>query len=208
MLHRTFQPCCFLQLLIEFGTSLLQIRLCDIEDVVNLQFWIYVIIPTLFLCHLLVVIVFDTLLRLFVNDGKGCDEDWETLLSFKDCYLRKSLAIVVLDLLLTALFVLDEVQTCYSVKGAEHWQFISLLLTVKKVFMSTMQISYKRVKTCYKIKINSRESKSCFYGFSGIKATFANHQKPHSALIAPLLQSKSVTIARQYLRYWVVIAAL
>ena len=66
----------------------------------------------------------------------------------------------------------------------------------------------QEVKTCYKIKINSRESKSCFYGFSGIKATFANHQKPHSALIAPLLQSKSVTIARQYLRYWVVIAAL
>ena len=28
------------------------------------------------------------------------------------------------------------------------------------------------------------------------------------ALIAPLLQSKSVTIVRQYLRYWVVIAAL
>lgn len=27
----------------------------------------------------------------------------------------------------------------------------------------------------------------------------------HIALIAPLLQSKSVTIARQYLRYWVVI---
>ena len=130
MLHRTFQPCCFLQFLIEFGASLLQIGLCDIEYVVNLQFWIYVIIPTLSLCHLLVVIVFDTLLRLFVNDGKGCDEDWETLLSFKDCYLRKSLAIVVLDLLLTALFVLDEVQTCYSVKGAEHWQFISLLFTV------------------------------------------------------------------------------
>ena len=55
------------------------------------------------------------------------------------------------------------------------------------------------------MKINSRESKSCFYGFSGIKATFANYQKPHSAIIAPLLQSKSVTIARQYLRYWVVI---
>ena len=28
------------------------------------------------------------------------------------------------------------------------------------------------------------------------------------ALIVPLLQSKSVTIVRQYLRYWVVIAAL
>ena len=130
MLHRTFQPCCFLQLLIEFGTSLLQIRLCDIEDVVNLQFRIYVIIPTLFLSHLFVVIVFDTLLRLFVNDGKGCDENRETLLSFKDCHLWKSLAIVVLDLLLTALFVLGKVQTRYSVKGAEHWQIISLLLTV------------------------------------------------------------------------------
>ena len=47
------------------------------------------------------------------------------------------------------------------------------------------------------MKINSRESKSCFYGFSGIKATFANHQKPHSALIAPLLQSQSVTVASQ-----------
>ena len=46
------------------------------------------------------------------------------------------------------------------------------------------------------MKINSRESKSCFYGFSGIKATLANHQSPHIALIAPLLQSKSVTIAR------------
>ena len=31
--------------------------------------------------------------------------------------------------------------------------------------ISTMQISYNRVKTCYKIKINYRESKSCFYGF-------------------------------------------
>ena len=41
--------------------------------------------------------------------------------------------------------------------------------------------------------------------FSGIKATLANLQSPHSALIAPLLQSKSVTIVRQYLRYWVVI---
>ena len=34
----------------------------------------------------------------------------------------------------------------------------------KNVFMSGMQISYKRVKTCYKIKINYRESKSCIYG--------------------------------------------
>jgi len=35
------------------------------------------------------------------------------------------------------------------------------------------------------MKINYRESKSCFYGFSGIKAPLANHQSPpycpHSA---------------------------
>ena len=34
-------------------------------------------------------------------------------------------------------------------------------------------------------------------GFHSIKATIDNHQKPHSALIAPLLQSKSVTVASQ-----------
>ena len=34
-------------------------------------------------------------------------------------------------------------------------------------------------------------------GFYSIKATLANHQKTQSALIAPLLQSQSVTIARQ-----------
>ena len=45
-------------------------------------------------------------------------------------------------------------------------------------------------------------------GFYSIKATLADHQKPHIDLIVPLLQSKSVTIATQYLRYWVVIAAL
>ena len=33
--------------------------------------------------------------------------------------------------------------------------------------------------------------------FYSIKVTFDNHQKPHSALIALLLQSQSVTVARQ-----------
>ena len=43
------------------------------------------------------------------------------------------------------------------------------------------------VKTCYKIKINSRESKSCFYGIL--------LSKLHQCLtIAPLLQSNSATI--------------
>ena len=52
---------------------------------------------------------------------------------------------------------------------------------------SAMQISYKRVKTCYKIKINYRESKSCFYGVLLCK------QHP-SLTIVPLLHSDSATI--------------
>ena len=45
----------------------------------------------------------------------------------------------------------------------------------------------QRVKTCYKIKINSRESKSCFYGVL--------LSKQHQCLtIVPLLQSNSATI--------------
>ena len=43
------------------------------------------------------------------------------------------------------------------------------------------------VKMCYKIKINYRESKSCFYGVLLCK------QHP-SLTIAPLLQSNSATI--------------
>ena len=45
----------------------------------------------------------------------------------------------------------------------------------------------QRVKTCYKIKINSRESKRCFYGVMLCK----QHQ---CLTIAPLLQSNSATI--------------
>ena len=45
----------------------------------------------------------------------------------------------------------------------------------------------QRVKTCYKIKINSRESKCCFYGVL--------LSKQHQCLtIVPLLQSNSATI--------------
>ena len=44
--------------------------------------------------------------------------------------------------------------------------------------------------------------------FSSVKATLVNHQKTHCALIAPLLQSQSVTVAMQQLKYWVVKQAL
>ena len=45
----------------------------------------------------------------------------------------------------------------------------------------------QRVKSCYKIKIDSRESKSCFYGVLLCK------QHP-SLTIAPLLHYNSATI--------------
>ena len=41
--------------------------------------------------------------------------------------------------------------------------------------------------------------------FPASKPPLPTIKDTHIALIAPLLQSKSVTIARQYLRYWVVI---
>ena len=41
----------------------------------------------------------------------------------------------------------------------------------------------QRVKTFYKIKNDSRESKSCFNGFLLIKATLDDHQKTQNALI-------------------------
>ena len=45
----------------------------------------------------------------------------------------------------------------------------------------------QRVKSCYKIKINSRESKRCFYGV-------LLRKQPPRLTIAPLLQSNSATI--------------
>ena len=50
--------------------------------------------------------------------------------------------------------------------------------------------------------------KAVFMVFLASKPPLPTIKDIHIALIAPLLQSKSVTIARQYLRYWVVIAAL
>ena len=55
----------------------------------------------------------------------------------------------------------------------------------------------QRVKSCYKIKINYRESKSCFYGFLQHKSHPCQPSKTQNDLKAPILQSKSVTITRQ-----------
>ena len=53
--------------------------------------------------------------------------------------------------------------------------------------MSAMQISYKRVKTCYKVEIDYRGLGCCFYGVLLCK------QHP-SLTIAPLLHYNSATI--------------
>ena len=55
----------------------------------------------------------------------------------------------------------------------------------------------QRVKSCYKIKINYRESKRCFYGFFQHKSHPCQPSKTQNALTAPILQSKSVTITTQ-----------
>ena len=44
--------------------------------------------------------------------------------------------------------------------------------------------------------------------FYSTKASLDNHQKPQSALMAPLLQSQSVTVAGQELKYGAVKVAL
>ena len=59
----------------------------------------------------------------------------------------------------------------------------------------------QRVKRCYKIKINSRESKSCFYGVMLCK----QHQ---CLMIVPLLQYNSGTIRMQKWRYCMIKVAL
>ena len=50
-----------------------------------------------------------------------------------------------------------------------------------------MQISYKRVKTCYKIKIDYRDLDGCFYGI-------LLYEQYLRLTIEPLLHSNSATI--------------
>ena len=57
----------------------------------------------------------------------------------------------------------------------------------KKILISCHANIVQEVKTCYKIKINSRESKRCFYG------VLLRKQHPHHT-IEPLLHSNSATI--------------
>ena len=57
----------------------------------------------------------------------------------------------------------------------------------KKILISCHANIVQGVKTCYKIQINYRESKSCFYG------VLLHKQHPRHT-IAPLLHSDSATI--------------
>ena len=49
---------------------------------------------------------------------------------------------------------------CFNAKPV-----VSIVSIVVLIICLAMQISSKTVKSCYKIKINYRESRSCFYGF-------------------------------------------
>ena len=57
----------------------------------------------------------------------------------------------------------------------------------KKFLISCHANIVQGVKTCYKIKINYRESKSCFYG------VLLRKQHPRHTIV-PLLHSNSATI--------------
>ena len=76
----------------------------------------------------------------------------------------------------------------------------------KLFFISTCHFIHhanivKRVKTCYKIKIDSRVLVCCFYG------VFLHKQHPHLT-IAPLLHSNSATIRVQKWHYCMIKVAL
>ena len=70
--------------------------------------------------------------------------------------------------------------------GQKNMFFMSSCLKNMSLCLA-MQISYKRVKTCYKIKIDYRVLGCCFYGVLLCK------QHPHLT-IKPLLQPDSATI--------------
>ena len=87
---------------------------------------------------------------------------------------------------------------CARLHMSSYLKTCSSCLLVKKTWLHVHHANIvQRVKSCYKIKINSRESKSCFYGFLQHKSHPRRPSKNHSALIAPLLQSKSATITTQ-----------
>ena len=106
LIQRSVHSCSCLQFLVEFRTSLLQVGLCHIKHIVNLQFRIYVILLASLLGHQTVVIVFDFFPCFLVHNGESRDEYRKTLLAFEDCHLRQSFAVVVLNLLSSSLFVL------------------------------------------------------------------------------------------------------
>ena len=54
-----------------------------------------------------------------------------------------------------------------------------------------MQISYKRVKTCYKIKIGFRDLSCCFVGFYSVCDTLIYQYSHFCTPIEPLLECKS-----------------
>src|SRR5574344_1755382 len=77
----------FLQFVIKFRASFVQICLVNIENVIDGQSRMYVILCPFLFRQSGVVIVVDLLLRFLVNTSEGCDEDWDRLAAFVDRHL-------------------------------------------------------------------------------------------------------------------------
>ena len=117
-----------LELLEKFWTGFLQIGLTfNIKNVIGLKLRIDIVLGSVFLRHPLVVIIFNFLLRLFIDNGESCDEDWKTLGSLIDRNKRKIVTLAVLGFLLGSLLVFYIVQACDTVKGCPYRQLVALL---------------------------------------------------------------------------------
>ena len=88
-------------------------------------------------------------------------------------------------------------EACCTTIEKDEWICCLYCLYCRFNHLSCHANIVQRVKSCYKIKINSGESKSCFYGFSQHKSHPCQPSKTQNALKAPLLQSKSCAVATQ-----------
>ena len=71
---------------IQVRTSLLQVGLIDIEDLVHVKLRIYVVLGLFVIAESLIVLVVNLLLGVFINNSEGGEHDGKTLLPFVDAH--------------------------------------------------------------------------------------------------------------------------
>ena len=105
---------------------------------------------------------------------------------------------------------------CKDTNYIQKWIYTACFLLVQQTGYHIPMYSCQKMSLCPPCKYRTRgknllQNENQFQRIKKLFLWFFLHQShpcqpsTHIALIAPLLQSKSVTIARQYLRYWVVI---